>query len=76
MCFEVQTLLPPEGVANGNKAGDDKNDDLGIMDIDENDNKSGNFSWFLLLPCPAWNLSRTTILLFCRTEFCRSRGTK
>ncbi|KAG5577429.1 hypothetical protein H5410_057563 [Solanum commersonii] len=44
MCFEVPTLLPPEGVANGNKAGDDKNDDLGIMDIDENDNKSGQNS--------------------------------
>lgn len=76
MCFEVPTLLPPEGVANGNKAGDDKDDDLCIMDIDENDNKSGNFSWFLLLSCPAWNLSRTTILLFCRTEFRRYRGTK
>ncbi|WMV55515.1 hypothetical protein MTR67_048900 [Solanum verrucosum] len=44
MCFEVPTLLPPEGVANGNKAGDDMNDDLGIMDIDENDNKSGQNS--------------------------------
>ncbi|XP_015167202.1 exocyst complex component SEC3A-like isoform X2 [Solanum tuberosum] len=44
MCFEVPTLLPPEGVANGNKTGDDKNDDLGIMDIDENDNKSGQNS--------------------------------
>ncbi|XP_015082405.1 exocyst complex component SEC3A-like isoform X3 [Solanum pennellii] len=44
MCFEVPTLLPPEGVANGNKAGDDKDDDLCIMDIDENDNKSGQNS--------------------------------
>ncbi|XP_059289684.1 exocyst complex component SEC3A-like isoform X1 [Lycium ferocissimum] len=44
MCFGVPTLLPPEGVANGNKAGDDKDDaddDLGIMDIDETDNKTG-----------------------------------
>ncbi|PHT45181.1 Exocyst complex component SEC3A, partial [Capsicum baccatum] len=47
MCFEVPTLLPPEGIANRNKAGDDKDDaddDLGIIDIDENDNKSGQNS--------------------------------
>ncbi|KAK4342559.1 hypothetical protein RND71_038375 [Anisodus tanguticus] len=41
MCFEVPTMLPPEGAANGNKSGDDKDDDVGIMDIDENDNKAG-----------------------------------
>lgn len=76
MCFEFPTLLPPESAVNGNKAGDDEDDDLGIMDIDENDNKAGNFFWFLLLPCPAWNLSRTTVLVICRTEFCRSRGAK
>lgn len=45
MCFEVPALVPPGG-ANGNKGGsaddDDANDDdLGIMDIDENDNKAG-----------------------------------
>ncbi|KAI4305349.1 hypothetical protein L6164_028720 [Bauhinia variegata] len=44
MCFEVPALVPPGGVANGNKAGyndDDANDDdLGIMDIDDNDNKT------------------------------------
>lgn len=41
MCFEVPTLVPPGGV-NGGKAGyDDDDDDLGIMDIDENDSKSG-----------------------------------
>ncbi|MCD7446641.1 Exocyst complex component 1 [Datura stramonium] len=47
MCFEVSTLLPPEGVANENKDGDDKDDvdeDLGIMDIDQNDNKAGQNS--------------------------------
>ncbi|KAM3233952.1 Exocyst complex component SEC3A [Capsicum chinense] len=47
MCFEVPTLLPPEGIANRNKAGDDKDDaddDLGIIDIDENDNKAGQNS--------------------------------
>ncbi|XP_019458553.1 PREDICTED: exocyst complex component SEC3A-like isoform X3 [Lupinus angustifolius] len=38
MCFEVPTLVPPGGVADGNKAG--YNDDLGIMDINENDSKS------------------------------------
>lgn len=45
MCFEVPALVPPGGVANGNKAGsndDDANDDdLGIMDIDDNDGKTG-----------------------------------
>ncbi|XP_061365398.1 exocyst complex component SEC3A isoform X1 [Gastrolobium bilobum] len=44
MCFEVPTLVSPVGVVNGNKTGydDDANDDdLGIMDIDENDSKSG-----------------------------------
>ncbi|XP_057424106.1 exocyst complex component SEC3A [Lotus japonicus] len=45
MCFEVPTLVPPGGVVNGNKAGyDDDDDDLGIMDIDDNDSKSGNNS--------------------------------
>ncbi|KAM3376104.1 exocyst complex component SEC3A isoform X1 [Capsicum galapagoense] len=47
MCFEVPTLFPPEGIANRNKAGDDKDDaddDLGIIDIDENDNKAGQNS--------------------------------
>ncbi|KAF1882510.1 hypothetical protein Lal_00002688 [Lupinus albus] len=47
MCFEVPTVVPPGGVANGNKTGydDDANDDdLGIMDIDENDSKSGKTS--------------------------------
>jgi len=42
MCFEVPTLVPPGGVVNGNKTGyDDDDDDLGILDIDENDSKSG-----------------------------------
>lgn len=41
MCFEVPALVPPGG-ANGGKPGyDDDDDDLGIMDIDENDSKSG-----------------------------------
>ncbi|CAL5205956.1 unnamed protein product [Lathyrus oleraceus] len=44
MCFEVPTLVPPGGVVNGNKAGYDDDDDLGIMDIDENDSKSGKNS--------------------------------
>jgi hypothetical protein len=47
MCFEVPALVPPGGVANGNKGGyndADDNDDLGIMDIDENDGKAGNAS--------------------------------
>ncbi|GFS46522.1 exocyst complex component sec3A [Actinidia rufa] len=48
MCFEVPALAPPGGVANGNKVGsndDDANDDdLGIMDIDDNDSKTGKNS--------------------------------
>ena len=48
MCFEVPALVPPRGVANGNKSGsyDDNtnDDDLGIMDIDDNDNKVGKTS--------------------------------
>lgn len=49
MCFEVPTLVPPGGIGNGNKAGydddDDGNeDDLGILDIDENDSKPGKYT--------------------------------
>ncbi|GMI82579.1 exocyst complex component sec3A [Hibiscus trionum] len=48
MCFEVPALTPPGAVANGIKGGpydDDTNDDdLGIMDIDENDSKVGKTS--------------------------------
>ncbi|XP_058192880.1 exocyst complex component SEC3A [Rhododendron vialii] len=48
MCFEVPALVPPGGVANGNKAGsnddDGNDDDLGIMDIDDNDGKTGKNS--------------------------------
>lgn len=46
MCFEVPALAPPGGVANVSKSGsydDDTNDDdLGIMDIDDNDSKAGS----------------------------------
>ncbi|KAK4374331.1 hypothetical protein RND71_005008 [Anisodus tanguticus] len=45
MCFEVPALVPPGGLAKGNKSAHDEDDanydDLGIMDIDENDNKAG-----------------------------------
>ncbi|KAJ4966816.1 hypothetical protein NE237_018665 [Protea cynaroides] len=45
MCFEVPALVPPGGPANGNKTGsnddDVDDDDLGIMDIDDNDSKAG-----------------------------------
>ncbi|KAK7275294.1 hypothetical protein RIF29_16406 [Crotalaria pallida] len=44
MCFEVPTLVPPGGVANGNKTGYDDDNDLGIMDIDENDTKTDKTS--------------------------------
>lgn len=48
MCFEVPALVPSGGHANGSKTGsnddDTVDDDLGIMDIDENENKDGNNS--------------------------------
>ncbi|KAK9164050.1 hypothetical protein Syun_004952 [Stephania yunnanensis] len=48
MCFDVPALVPPGGPSSGNKNGsndDDANeDDLGIMDIDENDSKTSNES--------------------------------
>ena len=50
MCFEVPTLVPPGGVVNGNKTGYDDDDDLGIMDIDENDGKSGTHACNFVLP--------------------------
>ncbi|KAK6115856.1 hypothetical protein DH2020_008125 [Rehmannia glutinosa] len=43
MCFEVPALVPPGGLANGNKTVPNDDDDLGIMDIDDND-KAGNKS--------------------------------
>lgn len=52
MCFEVPGLAPPGGPANGKKSGpngdDDNDDDLGIMDIDDSDGKSGNFLYWAL----------------------------
>ena len=55
MCFEVPALVPPGGLANGNKSAHDEDDanydDLGIMDIDETDNKAGTaLSFFRPLP--------------------------
>lgn len=45
MCFGVSALAPPESPANGNKSNDD---DLGIMDIDDND-ESDNKSKILFM---------------------------
>ena len=46
MCFKVPELVPPLRCTNGNKSrsydDDTSDDDLGIMDIDDNDNKAGN----------------------------------
>lgn len=54
MCFEVPALVPPGGLVNGNKTGyndDDANDDdLGIMDIDDNDSKTGIFPQSAVTP--------------------------
>ncbi|GLT70493.1 hypothetical protein SLA2020_425690 [Shorea laevis] len=44
MCFEVPALVPPGGIVNGNKPGYDDDDDLGILDIDDNDSKTGKNS--------------------------------
>lgn len=61
MCFEVPALVPPGGLVNGNKTGyndDDANvDDLGIMDIDDNDSKTGTFPQSAVAPvyvCPMY----------------------
>ncbi|KAE8674828.1 Exocyst complex component SEC3A [Hibiscus syriacus] len=43
MCFEVPALTTPGAVANGSKGGSN-DDDLGIMDIDDNDSKAGKTS--------------------------------
>lgn len=60
MCFEVPALVPPGGLANGNKTGhndDDTTDDLGIMDIDDNETKAGKHflttkTFLLIRPWP------------------------
>ncbi|KAI3884617.1 hypothetical protein MKW92_014367 [Papaver armeniacum] len=39
MCFEVPALVPPGGPASSKKAAKDDVDDLGIMEIDDNDVK-------------------------------------
>lgn len=64
MCFEVPALVPPGGLANGSKSAHDEDDanydDLGIMDIDETENKAGtSLSLFLLLPSLIYGQSRT-----------------
>ncbi|KAL6995609.1 Exocyst complex component S3A [Sarracenia purpurea var. burkii] len=43
MCFEVPALVPPGGVGSNNKA-ESNDDDMGIMDIDDNDSKTGKNS--------------------------------
>lgn len=54
MCFEVPALNPPGSVPNGKKVDDADDDDLGIMDIDDNDSKSGFplFIPFMQSNCP------------------------
>lgn len=43
MCFEVPALAPPGGpnLKNGSNDDDANDDDLGILDIDDNDSKNG-----------------------------------
>lgn len=57
MCFEVPALVPPGGLANGkggpNDNDDGNDDDLGILDIDDNDSKSGKFTYRVLHFCQA-----------------------
>ncbi|XAR61815.1 hypothetical protein NMG60_11016338 [Bertholletia excelsa] len=69
MCFEVPALVPPGGVG-GNRAGsldDDANeDDLGIMDIDDNDSKTGKNSAELT----ALNESLQELLDGIQEDFC------
>ncbi|XP_052208193.1 exocyst complex component SEC3A [Diospyros lotus] len=44
MCFEVPALVPPGGIKGGSNDDDYNDDDLGIMDIDENEGKNGKSS--------------------------------
>lgn len=76
MCFEVPALVPPGGVANGGKSGyndeDANDDDLGIMDMDDNDSKAGilYFCNYLIFPmcfCP-----RINFYVCCELKFCMS----
>ncbi|XP_031406080.1 exocyst complex component SEC3A-like isoform X2 [Punica granatum] len=41
MCFDVPTLVPAGNDSSGHKSMDSNDDDLGIMDIDDNDSKGG-----------------------------------
>jgi hypothetical protein len=66
MCFEVPTLVPPGGIINGNKAGYDDDDDLGIMDIDENDGKSGIYVW---LSSNSGVVLQKLYLMYCSLDF-------
>lgn len=67
MCFEVPALVPPGGLVNGNKTGyndDDANDDdLGIMDIDDNDSKTGIFPQSAVTPVYACLMYAEDLLL-------------
>lgn len=61
MCFEVPTLNPSGSLSNGKTAQiedeADDDDDLGILDIDDDDSKTSMFwllKWLLLLK---WNKS-------------------
>lgn len=77
MCFEVPALAPPGGAGNDNKNrsnNDDGNDDddLGIMDIDETDKKTGNLKLQLSVKLSLHTRIRSnscenkTIFQFCR----------
>ncbi|KAL7175505.1 hypothetical protein ACSBR2_029160 [Camellia fascicularis] len=44
MRFEVPAIAPTGGVGDGNNVGSTDDDDLGIMDIDDNDSKTGKNS--------------------------------
>lgn len=67
MCFEVPALVPPGGLANGNKTvptNDDNDDDLGIMDIDDNDN-AGKLHCFSIFALAHWTI------VIPSSQFCR-----
>lgn len=59
MCFEVPALVPPGGLANGNKSvpiDDENDDDLGIMDIDDNENDGNNAHCFSIFAWARWTM--------------------
>ena len=63
MCFEVPALAPPGGAGSDKRPNNDDgndDDDLGIMDIDESDKKTGNVK--LSAICKAFTITSNNMV--------------